>query len=119
MSAYIRNDPYFVSAELLKDISDSKNEEEFVMGFFGDLCKSEFEKWVENASHQSLCFEGAVIVSEEIVEKYDREMDYNVCEKKKMSFHVKLWMIRAEGLGKKAIGVIILQNMGRNYSLKF
>ena len=49
------------------------------MGFFGDLCKSEFEKWVVNSSHSSLCFGGAVIVSEEVVEKYDREMDYNVC----------------------------------------
>lgn len=101
----------------MKDISDSKNEEGFVMGFFGDLCKSEFEKWVENASHPSLCFGGAVIVSEEVVEKYDREMDYNVCEKEKMSFYVKLWLICAEELGKKGGLCYNLQNMGRNYSL--
>ena len=44
------------------------------MGLFGNLFKSEFEKWVENASHSSLCFGGAVIVSKEVVEKYDREM---------------------------------------------
>ena len=48
------NNPYFVSAELLKDISDYKKLGGFDMGFFGDLFKSEFEKWVEGASHEEL-----------------------------------------------------------------
>ena len=42
---------------------------------------------------------------------------YNVCEKEKMSFHVKLWLICAEELGKKGDLCYNLQNMGRNYSL--
>lgn len=101
----------------MKDISDYKKSGRIRHGIFGNLFKSEFEKWVENASHQSLCFGGAVIVSEEVVEKYDREMDYNVCEKEKMSFHVKLWLICAEELRKKGGLCYNLQNMGRNYSL--